>query len=87
MSASNMPRVQQEAPMSEETNRPIPGETREVSLAEALSEASRQYEAYAKLVSVAQLAAATRDELRSYHRTWSHPLGLVMNASVEPASR
>jgi hypothetical protein len=73
--------------MSEESTRPLEGEAREVSLAEAIREASQQYEVYVRLVTVAQLAATTRDELRSYRRTWNHPLGLVMNAGVEPTSR
>jgi len=79
--------------MPEETTRPAAADTAEVSLVrameEALSEASQQYETYLQLAIVAKLAATatTRDEVRSYRRTWTHPLGLVMNASVEPTSR
>jgi hypothetical protein len=87
----NMRWFTQEAAMTEKTVHPAIGEAPEASLSramdDAISEASRQYEIYLKLATVAQLAASTREELRSYRRNWSHPLGLVMNASVESTSR
>jgi hypothetical protein len=56
-------------------------------VAELLLEAGKQYESYLQLARVASLAASVREELRSYHRTWKHPLGLVMNAGLESTSR
>ena len=56
-------------------------------LTQVLLDAGKQYERYVELTRVAGLAALVRDEMRSYNRTWKHPLGLVMNASVEPTSR
>lgn len=46
---------------------------------EELAAASKQYRDYVQLAQLGELSAKRAVEIRSYDRTWSHPLGLVLH--------
>jgi hypothetical protein len=46
---------------------------------EQLAAATKQYRDYVDLAQIGEASARRAAEIRSYDRTWSHPLGLVLH--------
>ena len=46
---------------------------------EELAAAMKQYRDYVDLARMGEASARRAAEIRSYERTWSHPLGLVLH--------